>query len=226
MDETLFIKTIITRPVLKGINIDLLSETILGLIPVAINRIVNRKRFNFSVGVSTVETVAGETDYVLPGDNSDAVDIISIKYGDDLETLDKLGWMDQDDDLDRIDTSLVGVYGWARINDDDLSPQARLIGTPSVDGDTIQYRYRRKNIPFGDFPSEWTYVLQDSLMACLGNIGVGANGEMIRLGHTQAFNKSVTEMVDHYDKQSGPQPVKTDSATRNRNIERNAKYGY
>lgn len=217
MTHSEYVDSLLLSPVLykkEGESIEVIRDRINSVIPRAINRIISRSDFHFACGETSVVTVADQSDYECPGAEDDARDLINVRYGDDLVLLEKWSATDMDDLLSWISTP-TSVKAWVRIPNmsDRNIPKIRLVGTPDTAGYTIQYRYRVKDIAFADFPMEWLHVLDEAIFKTL------------QLENT--FEREISLMIDHYSKGSGgAQPVRFGELTKNRNIERNDKYGY
>lgn len=218
MTITEYVDSFLISPALfkKGENIEVVRNRILGVIPRAINRIISRHDFHFACGEVVVDggTVADESDYECPGANDDARDIINVRYGDDLDLLEPWSVTDMDTLVtwnDTFDT----VFAWVRVPNmsDRNVPMIRLFGTPDTASEVIKYRYRIKDIGFGEYPQEWLSVLDEAIFKSL---------QM-----PNDFEGEILKMKKYYSGGSGgSQPVRMGTHRKNRNIERNAKHGY
>jgi hypothetical protein len=219
MTQQDFINGIIIMPQFKAFQKDevVIRGAIKAKLPRAINRVVLQHPFDFAVDITNVNggSVDGQSDYSCPGKDDDAMQILSVRYGDDLDKLSKMSLSDFEDEETWLASSgsSVNIYAWAPLPTDDGTPKIRLLETPDADGDVIKYRYHRKNLTIEEFPEEWLYVVESALLACM---------EM-----PNTFDADIREMLDHFDTPSGnPNPVRMSKYNRNRNIIRNQHHGY
>ena len=182
----------------------------------AIDRIANTYDFPFAVNTTTF-TTDGSATYVLRGTNSDCRDIVSMRKGNTI--IERRLPREMDDILSR-QTPSKAQY-WVLTGVEDGHPKVTLYDTPNS-GDTIEYRYRRRNIPVSDFPNEWAYVLH--LVAL--EIVESRSPDFIGLQVTRDAQRALLEMRMHYSRTLGYQRLPLDPDWRSRNITRNRKYGY
>lgn len=218
MTQSDYVDSLLISPALvrKGENIEVVRNRILNIIPRAINRIISRHDFHFACGETTVSggTVVDQSDYECPGADDDARDLINVRYGDDLDLLEKWSATDMDDLLTWLGTQ-TSIKAWVRIPNmtDRNVPKIRLVATPDTAAETIKYRYRIKDISFVEYPDEWLHVLDEAIF--------------ISLQMPNNFDREMLKMIDHYSKEGGgAQPVRLGPERKNRMIELNDKHGY
>ena len=243
MTQDEFLYGIVRMPDFMGMPVDALSDSLKAKMSMAIDRIVVRYPFRFATASAVVSggSVADQAAYECPGKNSEALEIHSVRYGAadtraSLKLLDKMTPRESEEDgsrrrsLDDDGTATESSYvdSWVRVDDAEPGrPRIELVGTPGVADYVIRYRYARRGVAFKEFPSEWLYVLQSSLLACMGDFAVASGGFLIPRDTTAKFEVDIGDMIDFYDKKSGnPSPAPMGKAHRNRNIIRNTKHGY
>ena len=185
-------------------------------LPIVVNKASTAHDFNFACDWTTVSggTVANQADYNLTGKSNDARAIVRVLYGA-YETA--LEYKRQAD----IDTSLSGlerptsVMWWTDAMPVNGLPTVTLIGTPTVAGEQIKYRYWKTGIT----PEQWPD----------GEIGVIVDGVVARFlpEFREVYKDSLNSMIAGYltpKNASQPMPLNTQLAWLNRL--RNSRHGY
>lgn len=131
-----------------------------------LNQVVDAYDWTFSTKSYETQTVtAGRNRYEITGKKNDLRDIINIKYGSNKIVLSKLRPLDADGMLQN-NPSISGVNSWYIDSQSSKGfPEIILIGTPIVTGDILYIRYRVKNIPLTQFPSEFNHVIAYGILS-------------------------------------------------------------
>ena len=102
-------------------------------------------------------TVKDEPQYTLKGTASNAMEIVTIKYGSDENVLKKMHPIDMDAFLHKRSHSSTDF--WVPDGRVNTFPRVRLVATPGEASTQIKYRYRRNNITLSDLPNNFGRVV-------------------------------------------------------------------
>jgi len=129
-------------------------------------------------------SVAAQAQYTLPGDSTDALEIVTIKYGSDENILKKMHPIDIDEFLHKRSHSSTDFWvPEGRVNN---FPRVRLVAAPAESSTQIKYRYRRKNIALSNLPDNFSRVVA---MGVARNLDENLNG---------LYEDALDFMIDNY----------------------------
>ncbi|MEA1999268.1 MAG: hypothetical protein U9N61_08105 [Euryarchaeota archaeon] len=174
--------------------------------------------WDFTMDQATETMVADTADYILRGNNDDCRDIIIMKYkGSDDDTwyvLKEKSPVDMDHFLS--ERSVDGVGWWTiKRRTPDKAVEVTLYDTPGTTGDTLSYRYRRSDVPIGDFPDGFSGVLVSALAA------------KFLPSYRALYRLELNNMIDRYKSLGGSEnPARLDRDIVTRNNEKSRLYGY
>ncbi len=184
------------------------------------DEVATRFDWDFVCDVADETTVANQADYTLAGNNKDCRDIINIRYKGagtaSLTLLTKYRPVDMDERLSGADPNTGEVVAWiVKGRSSNGYPIVTFSASPGSAGDTIRYRYRKRNISMGDFSDEFAPVLQYSLIA------------KMTPSYAAIAERELQFMVDRYAAPGGEaNPAQLDAQLQLRNRERAGKFGY
>lgn len=184
------------------------------------DEVATRYDWDFVCDAADATSVADQADYTLTGNSNDCRDIINIRFkdadSDHFVLLDKYRPVDMDEKLSGVDSSDSGVAAWTiKERNPNGFPVITLVGTPGTSGDTIRYRYRKRNISTSDFPDEFAAVLQYALITKLVP------------SYAALAERKLQFMVDRYAAPGGDvNPAKLDAQLKLRNRERAGLHGW
>ena len=102
-------------------------------------------------------TTSGTSQYTLKGTASNAMEIVTIKYGSNENVLKKMHPIDIDEFLHK--RSHTSTDFWVPDGRVNTFPRVKLVATPSGTSKQIKYRYRRNNITLSDLPNNFGRVV-------------------------------------------------------------------
>ncbi len=188
----------------------------------AADRIAADYDFDFVIGEGE-ETATDTNDYTLKGNSSDCRDVINVRYGDNSLLLNKWTREEVDDFLSNTTTvsgsttSTVSPTYFFVSSIENGFPRITIGGTVAA-GQSIKYRYRRKNIKIREFPDEFLDVLQEETLS-----GIFPSDLALR----SAAERSRGQMIDDYNKRGGQdQRPPMSAAWRAKNRRRNRLHGF
>ena len=129
-------------------------------------------------------SVSGTAQYALEGAFSDALEIITIKYGDDENVLKKMHPIDMDEYLHNRSHSSTDF--WVPDGRQNGFPLVRLVATPDENGTQIKYRYRKRNISITEFPDDF---MRTVALGIARNLDENLNG---------LYEDALEFMIDNY----------------------------
>lgn len=129
-------------------------------------------------------TVKDQAQYTLKGTASNAMEIITIKYGSDENVLKKMHPIDIDAFLHKRSHSSTDF--WVPDGRVNSFPRVKLVAAPSEAGKQIKYRYRRNNIALSDLPNNFSRVVA---MGVARNLDENLNG---------LYQDALEFMIDNY----------------------------
>lgn len=190
---------------------------------IAANRIAAAYDFDFVMDEAEETAVVDTQTYTLKGNSSDCRDVINVRYGDNSLLLNKWTSTEVDDFLSNTTTrsgsttSTVSPTYFFVSGIENGFPRITIGGTIAA-GQTIKYRYRRKNITIHEFPDEFLDVLQEETLSGIFPGDFGLRG---------AAERSLGQMIDDYNKRGGQDQRPPMSASwRAKNRRRNWLHGF
>lgn len=102
-------------------------------------------------------TVKDQAQYTLKGANTNAMEIVTIKYGSDENVLKKMHPIDMDEFLHKRSHSSTDF--WVPDGRVNSFPRVKLVATPGEAGTQILYRYRKNNLTIADMPNNFSRVV-------------------------------------------------------------------
>jgi hypothetical protein len=118
--------------------------------------------WDFVIKETSTTSVANQATYTLAGANDDALEIATIKYGDNERLIIKKTQTWIDDWLTR--QSVGYAKYWVPYGrDDNDEPKIKFIAATTESGQTILYRYWTKNLKLSLFPSLYSFVFESCL---------------------------------------------------------------
>lgn len=195
---------LLNRPLSKAWQAtdDIKRAALSGAVETAVGTIGASFDFWFAIGVDSDVTIADQNQYQLKGNNSNARDIINIRYGDDEKLLNKIDIQAADRKYSENDRPAT-VDEWMVIGEQGGFPLVELIGTPVDAGETILYRFRKKNLATDVIPNEFAKVVFLLAEAELFQSTFDNNLE-------RKAEKALNWMIDKYERGGGeesPAPV-------------------
>ncbi len=137
-------------------------------VPMAADRINLAHDFDFNCHFVDMTSVADQAVYQCKGNNEDCRDIITIQYGEDADTLDTLKEYTPTDRDDRYNTmGASDVAFWSPYKRKGTFPQFELVAAPNEAGKMIRVRHRFKGVTVIDFPGEFDWLLNLSLLSII-----------------------------------------------------------
>jgi hypothetical protein len=209
-----FTRLISNKPAFKLLNIapEKRDEIIEFYTALAINEISTRFDFTFVIGRDTFDTIANQTDYEIIGISNDCRQCVSI-------------WYDLDDNGEVNDEE--NVEEWTEIGIQNGHPLIRLKDAPITTGLTVDYKYRRKNVPINEFPDEWISTLIAVFMNVLTDAFKTEDGQTIFGSFDKKSEAAIVRMANYYRRSIGTyQRVQVDPETQNANRRRANLHGY
>lgn len=213
MTSDQYVDKLIKRPLSNKWNAseDVMRSALTGAVETAVGRIASAYDFPFVIGVTSIVTIADEDEYNLKGDNSNARDIINIRYGSDNKLLDKIDKEAADRKYSEAD-ALTTVEEWIHIGEKNNFPLIQLIGIPLVAGTVILYRFRKKNILPNAIPNDFGWVVMLVAEAELFQSTLDNNLQ-------RKAEKAINSMIDDYTRGGGeesPAPQDQEMISQNR----------
>lgn len=217
MTEEQLVKIVLTVPAIRNMTDALESkkDSIKAILPIVLDEVVMSYGWDFACDEADYSggTVADQATYVLTGNSNDCRAVVNIKYGSDLDLLDKMSQIDVDEWLTDRTQSAVAI--WVPDGITRGFPQIKLVGAPSDAGDTIRYRYWKNNITVASFPNEWAGVLVAGIVK-----------EMVP-EYTPIYRMKLNDMMDNYNPAGGEDnPAKLDPIMVLRNNKRSRLFGW
>lgn len=234
MERQEYIDAVISRPAAQAWQADApeKKKAVEASIDIALNRVLTAFDFPFVVDNASGTTEANVADYVLKGNNSNARDIISIRFGSDNNLMDEKSLLEHDDWMSGQSTTPSTTGYWVQIGEQQGFPLIHFVGTPSGET-TFNYRYRIKELDIANFPKVWHGVIIALIESELfGSAGVASSEKQFRSANPALFveiaDRRLAQMIDDYSKHGGDvdQNYPTDLRWRKKNRRRNAMFGY
>lgn len=196
-------------------------------------KIVLAHDWDFAMDVADEPVQANVSDYVLRGNDQDALAIFNIRYGTGTSDtgyalVDKRKVAFVDDYLGR--RSPGEAMFWTVLRRDNGFPSVRILGTPTTtSGYYFRYRYWIKGLQFDDLPED----VFDDLAICwvkeklVGRYIVGTGNVQIVQDAKADRKEALAEAINRYQAPGGEiDPIRIDPQTVTRNNRRARRFGY
>lgn len=186
-------------------------DAITNIFPLALSEVTLAYDWDFTLDIATESTVADQADYVLKGNKKDCRDIINVKYDDNL--IEKMGQVAFDDFMVGRTNSNSNI--WIPRGRKNGFPQITIATTPASSDIDMEYRYRKKNITFADFPDEFDYVIISAVL------------KHLIPDYTAQYSYDMKTMIDRHEYGGGESNVmRQDPRIIRGNNSRATKFGY
>lgn len=197
---------------IKDIPLDQKRAAIEVRVRSALNFVADRYPFPFVCAETTYTggSVSGQSDYIF---DQKAAAVKSIIYGDDLRKLMPITQEDADALVSQFGEFTQTAY-WIDIGKDGLAPKVRILKTPDTNGQEITYRYRKANMIIEQWPENYLHVVEAQIISSLVP------------GYTKEAEIAIDAMIGNFVGHHPINPVIGDPEVRERNRERNARFGY
>lgn len=181
------------------------------IFPLALDEVTLAYDWDFTLSIATESTVADQADYTLQGNKKDCRDIINLKY--DGELIQKMGQVSFDNYMVGRTNTTSNI--WIPKGVDNGFPEITIATTPSSADIEMEYRYRKKNITFADFPDEFDYVIISAVL------------KHFLPDYTAQFSYDMKTMIDRNEYGGGESNVmRQDPRIIRGNNSRATKFGY
>jgi hypothetical protein len=139
------------------------KQVVSGIMPGITEEIGMAYDWDFIFDVKTITIISGVATYTITGTTYNIRDIQDIRYGNNEVAIPRMRIMDALDFIEQ--NQPTSVQGWyvESVNKNGY-PVVRLVGTPTEDT-TMKVRYRRRDIPFADFPAGFGLLFVSRLLA-------------------------------------------------------------
>lgn len=192
---------------------DKMREDFRNLIDPAIARAAVKSdgRFTFATDIESVTLTDTNNKVEVFGNNDDCRDVYTVLWDTNEAVLRYYTEFERDVSFSGVAVS--GAVGWTRRpTPEGDAPIIEIIGTVKS-GDTLKFRYVRKDLVFSDWPTPWHYVLRDQILG-QANSRFKAQAKL-----------SLREMIDFYKSPArGSVQALPDPTTRAANYARSKKY--
>lgn len=188
-----------------------LEEDISDGVTSALQKVSMDYEWDFALKDATITSAAGTGTYNLPGENSEAISLYSVKYDStplECKTREQMDIILQDGTL-----STIQYYTLQEpVNQ---HPTIQIYGTPSESGDTITYVYWRGDVEIQELPAN----ADQALVYALANQFVNAFYPLYKM--------ALRDAVAGYGRYgSGRGKIQHDSMVRDGNIRRANRHGW
>ena len=188
--------------------------------PVVLAQVSNEYPWKWAIGIDDELTVANQSDYTLEGaGGKDCEDIINIRFATSstptsFKVLGEMSSVEMDH-YDE-DHAMSSPEKWILLRyDKDRFPVFRLFDSPASTGDTLRYRYRRRNVGITAFPPPFDEVFRLAMMA------------QFMPSYVRRYVAEIAKMVKRHDPELGSEDMaRLGKHLEARNRSRNGKYGY
>jgi len=197
-----------------GITVEELENRLKAQVPSVVLEVGGAHEWDFAMKETSTTTTADTSTYTLKGDDNNAYQIASVRYGTAKMLLTKKTKSVMDDLETRYTISDVAF--WVPAGKEDRFPKVRIVATPSETGTLITYDFWRNDIQLNDFTSDFDWFLTISLARrLLPDISLGL------------YTAALVDTIKRYDKGGADTDIaKMAPHIVNQNNARSKMYGY